>query len=150
MPVWEYRLLCKPCRLTSYLSSRTQFVQCSESTSLVTDVLCRVPQGSVFGLILFLLYTADLLRLFESNRLCLHLYADDMHLSSNRHHTAATGISACIDEVAIWIKFDFSSTQPKPRSSGACWQRLCHASIISETWESTPWAFKNVPLYFGP
>jgi len=44
----------------SYLNSCSQFVHCPKSASLPTDILCGVRQGSVLGLIQFLLYTADL------------------------------------------------------------------------------------------
>jgi len=60
--------------LTSYLSNRTQYVHCSESTSTRLSVLFGVPQGSVLGPILFLLYTAVLVRLVESLGLQPHLY----------------------------------------------------------------------------
>ena len=50
----------------SYPAVRTQCVVSSASRSKPTSVLYRVPQGSVLGPILFLLYTADVRQLVKS------------------------------------------------------------------------------------
>jgi len=61
--------------LTSYmyLSNRTQFVQLNGSCPKSSVVTCGVPQGSVLGPILFLLYTADLTGLVDAHNLQVHL-----------------------------------------------------------------------------
>ena len=62
---------------TSYLDGRSQYVRRGALRSSATALLCGVPQGSVLGPILFLLYTADLLELIQSHGLHPHMYADD-------------------------------------------------------------------------
>ena len=48
-----------------------------ESTSTLTSVSCSVPQGSVLGPLLFILYTAELADIAE---ITLHAFADDNQL----------------------------------------------------------------------
>ena len=64
----------------SYLHGRQQFVHCMKSKSTLSAIPFGVPQGSVLGPILFLPYTADLLRLVQNKGLIPHLYADDTQI----------------------------------------------------------------------
>ena len=61
----------------NFLSSRTQRVKVDGVFSSSIDVVSGVPQGSVLGPLLFLLYIADLLRLLQNE---LVGYADDSTL----------------------------------------------------------------------
>jgi hypothetical protein len=92
----------------SYLDSRTQFVRCGRLTSTPALVTCGVPQGSVLGPILFLLYTAELLRLIERFNLRPHAFADDTQIYGSCSPSDAPQLqvqmSACIDAVALWMK----------------------------------------------
>ena len=91
----------------SYLTNCTQYVRCGESTSTPLSVLFGVPQGSVLGPILFLLYTADLVRLVESFGLEPHLYADDTQIYGSCRPGATANLQSrvanCIVAVADWM-----------------------------------------------
>ena len=61
----------------SYLTGRMQRVRIGEAWSLAKFLLFCVPQGSVLGTLLFLIYILPLHRLILSHRLSVHGYADD-------------------------------------------------------------------------
>ena len=65
--------------IRSYLSNRKQFIQISpsEKTDFQT-VKCRVPQGSILGPLLFLIYVNDLQQ--SSKLLNPIMFADDTNL----------------------------------------------------------------------
>ena len=63
--------------LTQFLSNRSQHVRVDGCRSKLVDVLSGVPQGSVLGPLLFLLYTSELFSILENK---LIGYADDSTL----------------------------------------------------------------------
>ena len=75
----------------NYLNDRTQYVSYKDSKSELMNLTCGVPQGSVLGPLLFIIYTNDLPNcLAESN--CI-LFADDTTVfrsSSNADYLASS------------------------------------------------------------
>ena len=80
--------------LTQFLSNRSQQVTVDGCRSKLVNVVLGVPQGSVLGTLLFLLYTSDLFSIFENKQIG---YADDSTLmavvpSRSRHQSCSSRV----------------------------------------------------------
>ena len=95
-----------------YLYERKQFVCVEGALSSNRDIHCGVPQRSVLGPILYLLYTSPLIDIIQRHGLSYHLYADDLQLylslkaTLNDQETAVTRTEACINEIHAWMIYN--------------------------------------------
>ena len=80
--------------LQNFLSSRTQRVKVDGVFSSSIDVVSGVPQGSVLGALLFLLYIADLPTLLQND---LVDYADDSTLICRIPHPRDRSFVAALE-----------------------------------------------------
>jgi len=81
--------------LKNYVSNRKQFVCFKGCHSSKATLLCGVPQGSILGLLLFLIYINDLFNV--SNILSPIMYADDttLVLSHSNFNSLIKNATAC-------------------------------------------------------
>ena len=106
--------------LRSFLSGRTQQVVFNGGQSLLNTVTTGVPQGSVLGPLLFLLYTADIPLIAGQFGLGVHCYADDgqLYIFDRAGHSdrLVSKVTVCINEIdewmsSNWLKLNTDKTQ---------------------------------------
>lgn len=108
----------------SYLTDRMEHVLCNGVESPVRTVMFGVPQGSVLGPLLFLLYTADLEIIAQQFGVEAHLYADDsqMYVFNSPHamKSADERLLRCLDEIARWMQSNRLSLNPSKTQFMRC------------------------------
>ena len=94
--------------IRTFLVGRTQQVLYMGRLSSIGRLDFGVPQGSVLGPLLFLLYTAELFEVINRKGLVAHSYADDtqVHLSvpASESPVAVRQFSECIEEIDGWMR----------------------------------------------
>ena len=103
-------------RKLRYLTSRKQFVSCSFGKSGNEDVKCGVPQGSMLGPLLFIIYMNDIC--YTSKLLKTILFADDITFfySHKDVKTLCETVDSELKEVCNWFRANKLSLNAKKKN----------------------------------
>ena len=97
--------------LSSYLCDRSFTVNVKRSKSSSCILVIGVPQGSILGPLLFILYTKDLENIAKKYGFSIHLYADDtqLYFSFDVHsdNPDFVSIKKCFEEIRNWMNQNF-------------------------------------------
>ena len=113
----------------SYLTGRTQRIRIGDAWSLVKFLLYCVPQGSVLGPLLFLIYILPLHHLILSHGLQVHGYADDTQVylsisdpaNPDTTRQECTRLESCLTDIHLWMsanKLKLKFLQPHSHQRG--------------------------------
>ena len=101
--------------IKSFLTQRQQFVEVEGNQSKTGSVISGVPQGSVLGPLLFLIFINDLLfNISKNEKLKIKLFADDLKI----YHPANTiedknNLQIALNELSEWANSSQLKVQPK-------------------------------------
>ena len=91
----------------SYLSNRHQSISVKASSSPPSQLAYGVPQGSVLGPVLFVLYTTPLSDVIDKHSVNHQLFADDTQLQKSAPLHAVDNLTnelqACTDDIRTWM-----------------------------------------------
>jgi exonuclease III len=91
----------------SYLSNRKQFVLIDENQSSKMSLDFGVPQGSVLGPVLFIMYTTPLTKLINNHSVHHEMYADDTQLEHSdtldNYNVLVKKLQDCVSDIKTWM-----------------------------------------------
>ena len=101
-----------------YLTNRKQYVQFKDSLSSYSNIKTGVPQGSILGPLLFIIYMNDIAHI--TNKFFFTIYADDTTLISpictfniNNHLTVSQNINSELKIITDWLALNKLSLNAK-------------------------------------
>ena len=100
----------------SYLTDRRASVKVGNSVSSPLPITIGVPQGSILGPLLFVLYTKELESIAKHYGLLVELYADDTQLyvsfTNNKLSDLEKKLQECLNHIKVWMADNFLRLNP--------------------------------------
>lgn len=94
----------------SYITDRRYYITIQGFKSDIAPVSQGVPQGSVLGPLLFIIYIYPLCDIIRRHGLQFHCYADDIqiYLTINPYHShLPDSLTSCIRDIKHWLLLNF-------------------------------------------
>ena len=88
----------------SYLSNRYQFVQLNDHLSNKLPISCGVPQGSILGPLLFLIYINDITKVSDLFNIFMFVDDTNLFLSDSCLTNLADKINNELVKISTWFK----------------------------------------------
>ena len=139
----------------SYLTDRSFAVFCNGSLSKTMRLLCSVPQGSVLGPLLFILYIDELADIAQSMGVSLQAYADDiqvyLHCKIPAIVSTIETLQHCIEVICNWmassrLKLNVDKTEVLWLGTNSSLQKLSLENISLTVGSSTVTPAANAKL----
>ena len=100
----------------SYLKDRTASTKVGDATSPPLAITIGVPQGSILGPLLFVLYTKELESIARHHGLSVELYADDTQLyvsfTNDKLLDLEKTLQECLNHIKVWMADNFLRLNP--------------------------------------
>eukprot|EP00116_Pleurobrachia_bachei_P005682 sb/3465944/ len=101
---------------SSYLEGRKAVVKIGDYQSAEVSVCIGVPQGSILGPLMFILFTKELEKIAAKHGMRIHLYADDSQLyvkfTNNNWTQSEDQLRQCFSEIEQWMASSYLKLNP--------------------------------------